>query len=84
MLRKSSYLVILIFAMVGVTILMMLMNGVDFISLRNLKSMSFQLPELGILTLAMMIAMLTSGINLSIIATANLSGIVMALSLIHI
>ncbi len=81
MLRKISYFVILILAMVGITILMVLMNGVDFLSLRNLKSMSFQLPELGILTLAMMIAMLTSGINLSIIATANLSGIVMALIL---
>jgi len=81
MLRKTSYFVILILAMGGVTILMVLMNGVDFLSLRNLKSMSFQLPELGILTLAMMIAMLTSGINLSIIATANLSGIVMALIL---
>ena len=84
MLRKISYFVILILAMVGVTILMMLMNGVDFLSLRNLKSMSFQLPELGILTLAMMIAMLTSGINLSIIATANLSGIVMALILTRV
>jgi len=47
MLRKTSYFVIIILAMVGVTILMVLMNGVDFLSLRNLKSMSFQLPELG-------------------------------------
>ena len=47
----------------------------------NFQSMAYQLPELGILTLAMMIAMLTSGINLSIIATANLSGIVMAMVL---
>ena len=78
MLRKISYFGILLLAMVVVMVLMVLMNGIDFLSLRNLKSMSFQLPELGILTLAMMIAMLTSGINLSIIATSNLSGIVMA------
>jgi len=77
-LRKNSYFSILLLAMVVVMVLMVLMNGIDFLSLRNLKSMSFQLPELGILTLAMMIAMLTSGINLSIIATSNLSGIVMA------
>lgn len=81
MLRKISYFGILIFAMVVVAILMMLFNGFDFLSLRNLKSMAFQMPELGILTLAMMIAMLTSGINLSIIATSNLSGIIMALIL---
>lgn len=81
MLRKISYFAILIFALVVVIVLMILFNGIDFLSIRNLKSMSFQLPELGILTLAMMITMLTSGINLSIISTTNLSGIVMALIL---
>jgi simple sugar transport system permease protein len=80
-LRKISYFGILLFALVVVAVLMMLFNGFDFLSLRNLKSMAFQMPELGILTLAMMIAMLTSGINLSIIATSNLSGIIMAMIL---
>jgi len=83
-LRKISYFVILIIALMAVTLLMILLNGIDFLSLRNLKSMSFQLPELGILTLAMMVTMLTSGINLSIIATSNLSGIVMALILTRV
>jgi simple sugar transport system permease protein len=79
--RKISYFGILLIALAAVTVLMSAFNGIDFLSFRNLKSMAFQMPELGILTLAMMIAMLTSGINLSIIATANLSGIVMALIL---
>ncbi len=43
--------------------------------------MAFQLPELGLLSLGMMLIMLTGGINLSIIASANLSGIMMALVL---
>ena len=51
----------------------------QFFSLGNFQSMTFQLPELGILTLAMMITMITGGINLSIIASANLSGIIMAM-----
>lgn len=46
-----------------------------FLSFANLQSMAFQLPELGILSLGMMIAILTGGINLSIIANANLFGI---------
>jgi simple sugar transport system permease protein len=79
--RKMSYFAILILALLAVMGLMMLLNGIDFISLRNLRSMASQLPELGILTLAMMLPMLTSGINLSIIASANLSGIVMAMIL---
>jgi ribose/xylose/arabinose/galactoside ABC-type transport system permease subunit len=43
--------------------------------------MAFQLPELGVLAFAMMITMLTGGINLSIISSANLSGIIMAMIL---
>ena len=40
--------------------------------------MAFQLPELGILSLAMMVALLSGGLNLSIIATANLCALAMA------
>jgi len=49
-----------------------------FFTISNFSSIAFQLPELGILTMAMAITMLSGGINLSIIATANLSGVVMA------
>ncbi len=81
MFRKVSHFTILLAVMVMVILLMWGLTKEDFMSLGNFQSMAYQLPELGILTLAMMIAMLTSGINLSIIATANLSGIVMALIL---
>ena len=47
-----------------------------FLSLRNFQSMGSQIPEFGLLALAMMLAMLTGGIDLSIVAIANLSGIV--------
>jgi ribose/xylose/arabinose/galactoside ABC-type transport system permease subunit len=43
----------------------------------TLQSMAFQLPELGILSLAMMVALLSGGLNLSIIATANLCALAM-------
>lgn len=79
--RKLSHFSILLVVMVLVILLMWALTGSDFMNLGNFQSMAYQMPELGILTLAMMIAMLTSGINLSIIATANLSGIVMAIVL---
>jgi simple sugar transport system permease protein/ribose transport system permease protein len=41
----------------------------------GLRSMAFQLPELGLLSLAMMVSMLSGGIDLSVIATANLSAL---------
>ena len=40
--------------------------------------MLLQLPELGLFSLAMMQAMTIGGIDLSIISTANLSGVMMA------
>ena len=43
-----------------------------------LRSMAYQLPELGILSLAMMVPLLSGGLDLSIIATANLAALTMA------
>ena len=43
-----------------------------------MQSMAFQLPELGILSLAMMISLISGGLNLAIIATANLCALAMA------
>ena len=44
----------------------------------TLQSMMFQLPELGILALAMLFPLLSGGFNLAIIATANMAALLMA------
>jgi len=49
-----------------------------FFSGETIRAMGFQMPELGILALAMMIPLMSGGLNLAIIATANLSALVMA------
>lgn len=79
--RKYSENLVLLAILVGVILIMWILNGSTFMSIGNFQSMTFQLPELGLLSMAMMVSMLTAGINLSIIASANLSGIVMALIL---
>ena len=79
--RKHPETIILSLALALAFALMWILIGNRFIRMGNLQSMAFQLPELGILSLAMMVTMLTAGINLSIIATANLTGIVTALIL---
>lgn len=81
MVNRYKESVVLLSILTGVIVLMWLLNGSDFLSFGNFQSMAYQLPELGLLSLAMMITMLTAGINLSIIASANLSGIIMALIL---
>jgi len=47
-----------------------------FLTKKYIVSMAFLFPEYGILALAMMLAMMSGGIDLSIVATANFSGIV--------
>jgi simple sugar transport system permease protein len=47
----------------------------------NFGSMAVQFPEIGILAIAIMLTMLTGGIDLSIVSTANLAGIAAALTL---
>lgn len=69
--------------MFAILLVMSVINPTKFMQLRNFQSMAFQMPELGLLSLAMMITMLGGGINLSIIAAANLSGIITALILIQ-
>ncbi|WP_130833776.1 ABC transporter permease [[Erwinia] mediterraneensis] len=70
--------------LIAVFVLMYLLNGERFIRSQNLISMAYQLPIIGLLAIGMMISMLSGGINLSIIATANLNGIIIALCLQHI
>jgi simple sugar transport system permease protein len=80
---KYSETLILVLVMMAVFFLMWILNGSQFFQVGNFQSMAFQLPELGVLSLGMMVTMLTGGINLSIIASANLSGIITALILTH-
>ncbi len=50
----------------------------------TLQAMMFQLPELGLLSLAMAIPLISGGINLAIVATANQAALLMAWILISL
>lgn len=54
-----------------------------FFTARNLSSMAFQMPVLGLLTLAMLVPILSGGLNLAIIYTANISGLALAWTLLQ-
>lgn len=68
----------LIILFVLLTLLLSILLPGKIFTLGNFQSIAFQIPELGILAIAMMLTMLSGGINLSIIATANISGIITA------
>lgn len=50
----------------------------QFLTAGSLSSIGFQAPLLGVLTLAMLAPMISGGLNLAIIYTANISGLTLA------
>ena len=60
-----------------VTVLFSFTNS-QFLTAANFNSMAFQLPVLGLLTLAMLAPLLHAGLNLAIIYQANLCGLTLA------
>lgn len=56
------------------------LNPRVFLSPINLQNLAVSAPEIGVLAIAMMLAMLTGGIDLSLVAIANLSAITMSMT----
>lgn len=70
--------------MLGVIIVILAsLTGGKLLTPSSLAAMAFQVPLLALLTLAQLPPMITSGIDLSIVSVANLSGIVAALLLVR-
>ncbi|HBG99446.1 MAG TPA: ABC transporter permease [Rhodobacteraceae bacterium] len=69
---RLAVIAVLVFA------LMAALSPDRFLSAQNLTSMAFQFPEFAILALAMTIAMMTGGIDLSVVGVANLSAVIAA------
>lgn len=72
---------LIIFAVVIVTF--SILNPQIFLSKDYILSMLYLFPEFGILALGMMLCMISGGIDLSVVATANLSSIVCGMVLIR-
>ena len=50
----------------------------QFLTQANFGSIAFQMPVLGLLTLAMLVPIISGGLNLAIIFTANIAGLTLA------
>jgi simple sugar transport system permease protein len=55
-----------------------------FLSATNIQQMAFQLPEFGVIAIAMMVAMISGGIDLSLISVSIFSGVVAAVTLLSV
>ena len=79
----SSNLIQLVVITVLIFAAMSLIAPDKFLTYYNFESISFMFPELGLLSIAMMLAMLTGGIDLSVIGVANMSSILAGVFFAH-
>ena len=78
--KSSKNLTLFIIMMVIFAVLSIAMPS-KFLTGINLQSMASQFPEFGLLALAMMMAMITGGIDLSVVSISNFTGVIAALIL---
>ncbi len=64
-------------ALIAVVVVFSLLSP-RFLTLATFDSVAFQLPELGLLTLAMLMPIISGGINLAVTFTANICGLTLA------
>jgi simple sugar transport system permease protein len=62
----------------GTLLMFSILSPNIFFSPNNFKSMSYQVPEIAILSIAVMLSMLTGGIDLSIVSISNAAALVAA------
>jgi simple sugar transport system permease protein len=75
---SDNHLKFLLGANIAIAVIATILSGGIFLSGDNFQSMGTQLPEVGLLALAIMITMLSGngGIDLSVVAVANLTAII--------
>lgn len=79
--KKLSKEMILLIIFVLIFAILSVMSPGKFLSMGNIRSMCFQIPEFGLFAIAMMLAILTGGINLSVVTSGTLGSILGALVL---
>ena len=65
----------LIIVSVAIFLLMTILSPGRFATMRNVRSMSYSFPELGLLALGLTLCMITGGIDLSVVGAAKLTSI---------
>jgi len=76
--QPMAYFLLFVF----VFVLMAILQPRRFLSGTNIEQLAFQIPEFGIFSIGMMVVMISGGIDLSLITTANLAGITSSIVLL--
>ena len=75
----DTHIMTILGLMVLVIIMMLIFQSGNYFTLMNLRSMIYQFPEYGILSLGMMACMIAGGIDLSLVGIMNFTGVLAAL-----
>ena len=81
LMQKDQNLTRLCIVFLAVFIICTALKGTLFLSVSNFQSMGKQFPEFGLLAIAMAFTLYTAGIDLSVVAVANLSAVLVAKAL---
>jgi simple sugar transport system permease protein len=79
LLNRDNNIAQLLVMVVLIMIVMSALSPDKFLRYYNFESLTFLFPELGVLSIAMLVAMLTGGIDLSVVGIANVSSILTGL-----
>lgn len=78
---KNSVMLFLIAVLIfGV---MAILEPSSFLGVKNIQGMCTQFPEFGLISFGMMLAMISGGIDLSLVGVANFAGIIAAYIMVH-
>ena len=83
MTEKNANNLMLFIIFLAITAILTAFIPGDFLTLLNFRSMMRQFPEYGLLALGIMLAMITGGIDLSIVGITSLTGVVAAQVLVQ-
>lgn len=78
---RDPYITRLVIVLLGLLLFFAIVRTGPFFSMRTWQSMAVQFPEFGLMSLGVMFTMFTAGIDLSVVAIANVTSICTALIL---
>lgn len=76
--QRDKNLMRMLIVFLAVFVFCSILKGSLFLSVSNFQSMGKQFPEFGLLAIAMAFTLYTAGIDLSVVAVANLSAVLVA------
>ncbi len=75
----DTHIMTILGLMILVLVIMLILQPGNYFTLMNMRSMIYQFPEYGILSLGMMACMIAGGIDLSLVGIMNFTGVLAAL-----